>query len=71
MNNWIFNGDYGLAPLNVPMLLLGLLLSFVCGQMTAWVYMITHGGVVVFEVLCQRAGDHASARMPGHAGAEQ
>jgi hypothetical protein len=45
MNNWIFNGDYGLAPLNVPMLLLGLLLSFVCGQMTAWVYMITHGGL--------------------------
>jgi hypothetical protein len=45
MNNWIFNGDYGLASLNVPMLLLGLLLSFVCGQMTAWVYMITHGGL--------------------------
>jgi hypothetical protein len=45
MNNWIFNGDYGLAPLNVPMLLLGLLLSFLCGQMTAWVYMITHGGL--------------------------
>lgn len=45
MNHWILSGDAGAAPLNVPMLVLGLLLAFLCGQVTAWVYMLTHGGL--------------------------
>ena len=45
MNNWFLSGDYGAAPLNIPMLVLGLLLAFLCGQATAWVYIFTHGGL--------------------------
>lgn len=45
MNNWFVSGDFGAAPLNMPMLVLGLLLSFLCGQITAWVYMLTHVGL--------------------------
>lgn len=45
MNDWLFRGDYGSAPTNIPMLVLGLLLSFLCGQAIAWTYMITHSGL--------------------------
>jgi Domain of unknown function (DUF4956) len=45
MTDWIFHGDYGSGPLNFPILILGLLLAFVCGQVLAWVYMATHSGL--------------------------
>jgi hypothetical protein len=46
MNEWLlFTGDYALAPINVPALVLGLLLSFLLGQLIAWVYMLTHSGL--------------------------
>jgi hypothetical protein len=45
MSDWIFHGDYGSGPLNFPILILGLLLAFVCGQVLAWVYMVTHSGL--------------------------
>lgn len=46
MSEWlIFTGDYGLAPIHVPALVLGLTLSFLLGQIMAWVYMLTHSGL--------------------------
>jgi hypothetical protein len=45
MNDWLFRGDYASAPLNLPLLLLGLLLAFLCGQVIAWVYLSTHSGL--------------------------
>jgi len=46
MNEWrLFTGDYALAPVNVPALVLGLLLSFLLGQLIAWIYMLTHSGL--------------------------
>ncbi|MBM3879489.1 MAG: DUF4956 domain-containing protein [Verrucomicrobia bacterium] len=45
MTDWLFRGDYAAVPVNVPVLLLALLLAFVCGQMIAWVYMLTHSGL--------------------------
>lgn len=41
----LLRGDYTLTPLNVPMLLLGLALAFLAGQVLAWTYMITHQGL--------------------------
>ena len=45
MSDWIFRGDYALAPINLSTLLRGLLLAMVCGQVLAWVYMLTHSGL--------------------------
>jgi len=45
MTDWLLHGDYASSPLNVPILVLALLLSFVCGQAIAWVYMATHSGL--------------------------
>ncbi len=45
MIDWFFQGDYGIAPSNWPAVLLGLLLAFGCGQVIAWVYMLTHSGL--------------------------
>ncbi len=45
MTDWLFHGDFAASPLNLPILLLGLLLAFVCGQVVAWVYMGTHSGL--------------------------
>ncbi|MBM3831951.1 MAG: DUF4956 domain-containing protein [Verrucomicrobia bacterium] len=45
MNDWFFQGDYASAPLNLPMLILGLLVAFLSGQLIAWVYMLTHSGL--------------------------
>ena len=46
MNDWsIFSGDAALAPANIPALALGLLLSYLLGQLIAWVYMLTHSGM--------------------------
>lgn len=44
-NNWLLQGDYSVVPLNIPVMLLGLFLAFVCGQLIAWVYMLTHSGL--------------------------
>jgi hypothetical protein len=43
--DWLLKGDYGTAPTNVPALILGILISFLGGQMVAWVYMLTHTGL--------------------------
>ena len=46
MSEWFyFAGDNALAPPNIPALVLGLLLSFLLGQIVAWVYMLTHSGL--------------------------
>ncbi|HEY4415628.1 MAG TPA: DUF4956 domain-containing protein [Verrucomicrobiae bacterium] len=45
MIDWLFHGDYAASPLNIPILVLGLLLAYVCGQLLAWVYMATHSGL--------------------------
>lgn len=41
----LLRGDYGVAPTNVPNLVLGVLLAFLSGQAVAWVYMFTHNGL--------------------------
>ena len=43
--NAFFQGDYASAPTSFQALLLALLLAFLCGQLFAWVYVITHSGV--------------------------
>jgi hypothetical protein len=43
--NWLLQGDYAASPLNLPLMILGLLLAYVCGQAVAWVYMATHSGL--------------------------
>jgi hypothetical protein len=45
MMDWFAHGDYAASPLNIPILILGLLLAFACGQVLAWVYMVTHSGL--------------------------
>ncbi len=45
MTDWFFRGDFGSAPTNIPVLMVGLLLSFLGGQLIAWVYMFTHSGL--------------------------
>ena len=45
MTDWLFHGDYAASPLNFPILILGLLLAFSCGQIIAWIYMLTHSGL--------------------------
>lgn len=45
MNDWFFRGDFAPTPLDLPMLLLGLLLAYLTGQVIAWVYMLTHAGL--------------------------
>ncbi len=48
MSEWFdyfVQGDYATAPTNIPIVLLGLLLSFLCGHAVAWCYMRTHSGL--------------------------
>jgi len=45
MMDWFFRGDYAAMPLNVPVMVLGLLLAFLCGHAIAWIYMLTHSGL--------------------------
>ena len=45
MMETFFRGDYASAPINVPVMLLGLLLAFLAGHLVAWVYMLTHSGL--------------------------
>lgn len=45
MIDTFFRGDYAAAPINVPVLILGLLLAFIFGHVLAWVYMLTHGSL--------------------------
>jgi hypothetical protein len=44
MNDWI-QGNLNTVSVSLHSMWLGLLLAFVCGQTTAWVYMWTHTGV--------------------------
>lgn len=43
--DWIHRGDFGTAPDDLSGMLLGLLLSFVCGHVIAWIYMACHSGL--------------------------
>lgn len=48
MNDFVstfLSADYSAQPLNVPALLLGLCLAFLCGNVIAWTYMATHRGL--------------------------
>jgi hypothetical protein len=45
MSDWFFRGDYGVAPTNYAIMVMGLLLAFVCGHAIAWAYMVTHTGL--------------------------
>ena len=45
MSEWFQFGDTAPIPTDLPTLLLGLLLSFMCGQILAWIYMYTHTGL--------------------------
>lgn len=45
MSDWFIHGDVATAPTNIPTLILGLLLAFLCGHAIAWVYMKTHTGL--------------------------
>jgi hypothetical protein len=45
MLDGLLNGDIGRAPTNFPALILGLLMAFAGGHITAWVYMTTHSGL--------------------------
>ncbi len=43
--DWLLNSDAGTATLNWPSMMLGLVLSLVCGHLISWVYMLTHSGL--------------------------
>ena len=45
MSDWLFRGDFSVAPVHVPSMVLALLLAFLCGHVVAWVYMYTHSGL--------------------------
>ena len=45
MTDWILHGDYGSAPSDFSSMLLGMMVSFLCGHVVAWVYMGTHTGL--------------------------
>ena len=45
MFDGLMTGDFGLAPTNLPALVLGLLIAFAGGHVLAWVYMVTHSGL--------------------------
>ncbi|MFO8027292.1 MAG: DUF4956 domain-containing protein [Opitutales bacterium] len=41
----LLQGDQAAEPVRYQLVLLGMLLSFVCGQTVAWIYMFTHSGL--------------------------
>ena len=43
--DWLLNADAGTGTMNWPSMMLGLVLSLVCGHLIAWVYMLTHSGL--------------------------
>ncbi|MBE7498814.1 MAG: DUF4956 domain-containing protein [Verrucomicrobiales bacterium] len=43
--DWLFRGDYAVAPVSVTLLVLSLVLAFLGGQALGWVYMLTHTGL--------------------------
>ena len=45
MSDWLIRGDYATAPTNYTTVLIGVLLSFICGHIIAWIYMLTHTGL--------------------------
>ncbi len=45
MLDWFIHSDFATTPTNVPMVVLGLLLAFLCGHALAWAYIKTHSGL--------------------------
>jgi hypothetical protein len=45
MMDWFLYGDFGSAPANWPAMIMSLLVALACGQVLAWVYMLTHSGL--------------------------
>jgi hypothetical protein len=43
--NGFWQGDYTTAPADPLMMLMGMLLAFLIGQVMAWIYMFTHSGL--------------------------
>lgn len=43
--SWLLQGDYTSAPINFYAMALSLLLAFLGGHLTAWIYMLTHSGL--------------------------
>jgi hypothetical protein len=43
--NWLTRADFGSAPDDLPGMLLGLMIAFLCGHVVAWVYMACHSGL--------------------------
>lgn len=41
----LLQGDHAAEPVRFQVVILGMLLAFVCGQVMAWVYMYTHSGL--------------------------
>jgi hypothetical protein len=45
MIDWLRTADFAAVPTDFAALLLSLLLAFLCGQVIAWTYMVTHPGL--------------------------
>lgn len=45
MTDLFLKGDYAAVPLDISAVILAALLAFVCGQIVAWIYMVTHSGL--------------------------
>lgn len=45
MGDFLFHGDYGMAPTNFGLMAMGVLLAFACGLSVATAYMVTHTGL--------------------------
>ncbi|MFN7139393.1 MAG: DUF4956 domain-containing protein [Limisphaerales bacterium] len=45
MIDWLISSERAAAPMDLHAMVLGLLLSFLAGQLLAWVYMLTHTGL--------------------------
>jgi hypothetical protein len=43
--DWLLNADAGTGAMSWPSMMLGLVLSLVCGHLISWVYMRTHSGL--------------------------
>ena len=45
MGNWLTRGDFGTGPDDLQGTFLSLMLSFLCGHVVAWTYMLCHSGL--------------------------
>lgn len=43
--NWMLEGDFAPQPMDYRLVALSLVMAFLCGQLVAWLYSITHNGL--------------------------